>query len=146
MLIDFIVPGVPVGKGRPRFKRVGNHVRTYTPAETASYENLVALAASSKMVGKQLMTGAIAMELFIEVPIPASWSKKKQAKASEGTIHPTTKPDLDNIFKLVADALNNIVYVDDKQVVRLTAAKIYSETPRVAVRVCEINGGSSSDW
>lgn len=31
MTCDFEVEGKPTGKGRPRFKRMGNFVQTYTP-------------------------------------------------------------------------------------------------------------------
>lgn len=39
--MNFVVPGEPVGKGRPKFARRGNFVTAYTPEKTASYENLV---------------------------------------------------------------------------------------------------------
>ena len=38
MKIEFTVPGIPVGKGRPRFKKDGN---TYTPQKTQDYEDKV---------------------------------------------------------------------------------------------------------
>ena len=45
-VIKFSVPGAPVGKGRPKISsRGGKFARMYTPEKTASYENLVALAA-----------------------------------------------------------------------------------------------------
>lgn len=31
--VEFIVPGTPVAKGRPKFARRGAHVTTYTPRE-----------------------------------------------------------------------------------------------------------------
>ena len=43
MRVKFTVCGEPKGKGRPRFAKVGNYTKTYTPKETASYENLVKL-------------------------------------------------------------------------------------------------------
>ena len=41
MKVKFVVLGDPQGKGRPRFSKVGNHVRTRTPDETIIYENLI---------------------------------------------------------------------------------------------------------
>ena len=35
------VHGEPVGKGRPKFSKVGGFVKTYTPDKTAIYENLI---------------------------------------------------------------------------------------------------------
>ena len=40
MRIQFTVPGVPVGKGRPRFTRGGH---AYTPEKTAAFEEKVRL-------------------------------------------------------------------------------------------------------
>lgn len=36
--IQFTVPGTPVAKGRPKFRRVGSYVQTYTPSETTKAE------------------------------------------------------------------------------------------------------------
>ena len=38
MKVTFTVPGIPVGKGRPRFMKNGH---TYTPQKTREYENKV---------------------------------------------------------------------------------------------------------
>ena len=47
--VTFTVPGTPVGKGRPKFARRGNFTVAYTPEKTASYENLVKIAAGQAM-------------------------------------------------------------------------------------------------
>ena len=65
--------------------------------------------------------------------IPKSFSKKKQQEAKDGLIRPTVKPDCDNIAKNINDALNGIVYPDDKQIIRLEVNKYYSENERVEV-------------
>ena len=38
MRVEFTVPGIPVGKGRPRFMKNGH---TYTPQKTRDYEDKV---------------------------------------------------------------------------------------------------------
>ena len=40
--VSFVVPGEPVGKGRPRFTRTG---RAYTPKKTETAESIVAMNA-----------------------------------------------------------------------------------------------------
>jgi Holliday junction resolvase RusA-like endonuclease len=42
-----------------------------------------------------------------------------------------SKPDIDNLVKYVLDASNAVLYVDDKQVVKLTAIKVYDDMPAV---------------
>lgn len=53
----------------------------------------------------------------------------------DGQIRPTKKPDSDNILKAVADALNQVAYRDDKQIVDTQVRKFYSETPRTVISI-----------
>lgn len=129
--VEFTVPGAPVGKGRPRMAAG----RMYTPAKTASYESLVAYAAAAAMAGRPLLEGACSCILDIVLPIPASWSKKRQAQALEGSLYPTTKPDKDNVIKAVYDAMNGVVWRDDVQACLGMQVKRYGAVPCVRVRV-----------
>jgi Holliday junction resolvase RusA-like endonuclease len=135
--VVFTIPGVPVGKGRPRFSRQAGKVRTHTPEKTANYESLVKLAASQAMVGQALLKRPVCLFLTMHMPIPASWSKRRQELAVRGLIGATVKPDLDNVCKSIADAMNGIVYLDDKLIVSATIVKQYGTVPHVAVRVQE---------
>ena len=49
------------------------------------------------------------------------------------------KPDIDNLIKFVLDALQgqNAYFVDDSQVVRILAEKIYSDNPRTEIMIVE---------
>lgn len=141
--VEFVVPGVPVGKGRPRFARRGNFVRTYTPEKTASYENLVKLAAAEAMRGRALFDGAVAVEILLLVTPPASWPQKKRRDALAGVIFPTSKPDADNVIKGIFDACNDIVWRDDKQVVELLVKKRYESAASAFVRVAPMYGGAA---
>ena len=58
---------------------------------------------------------------------PKSFSKKKTARALDGLIQPTTKPDLDNVAKTVLDALNGVAWRDDSEITSLTVMKTYGE-------------------
>lgn len=136
--IQFVIPGVPVGKGRPRFARRGNFVSTYTPEKTASYENLVKIAAAEAMQGRAVIDGAVLVTIGLYVIPPASWSQKKQRTALNGGLYPTSKPDLDNVIKGIFDACNEIVWRDDKQAVDLSVKKRYAETARAEVQVTPI--------
>lgn len=134
--ISFIVPGTPVGKGRPKFARRGSFVTAYTPEKTASYENLVKMAAAQAMAGREIMAGAVCVGIHLFVTPPASWSQKKQREAVAGRgIFPTSKPDVDNVIKGIFDAMNEIVWKDDKQVVDVVVSKRYCTNARAVVEV-----------
>ena len=134
-VISFEVPGTPVGKGRPKFARRGAYVTAYTPEKTASYENLVKLAAAEAMAGRPPIAGPVAMVLLIEVTPPGSWSQKKQRAALAGEIFPTSKPDVDNVVKGIFDACNEIVWKDDKQAVDVRVVKRYGQVAGASVEV-----------
>lgn len=137
-MITFTIPGNPIGKGRPKFARRGNFVTAYTPEKTASYENLVKMQADAAMAGRAPIEGAANVEIALFVVPPASWSQKKQRAALAGEIFPTSKPDVDNVIKGIFDAMNEIVWRDDKQVVDLVVKKRYAETPMARVIVREM--------
>ena len=71
--------------------------------------------------------------------IPKSMTKKNRQLIEEGKLHPTKKPDLDNVAKIVLDSLNGIAYSDDSQIVKLNVEKHYSENPRVEVTLYEVD-------
>ena len=134
-VIAFIVPGAPVGKGRPKFARRGNFTVAYTPEKTASYENLVKIAAGQAMNWRAPINGAVAVTLAIYVTPPASWSQKKQRAALAGEVFPTSKPDIDNVVKGIFDACNDVVWRDDKQVVDVAISKRYAAKAEAVVQV-----------
>lgn len=136
--IIFTIPGAPVGKGRPKIDARGKFARVYTPEKTANYEGLIAHAAHVAMGGRTLIVGAVAVQLDIRLPIPASWSLKRQGMASRGEIAPTRKPDIDNVEKAIFDGMNGVVWKDDVQVVDVSKRKRYAETPGVVVIVREL--------
>lgn len=138
MIAQFSIPGEPVAKGRPRMSSRNGFARAYTPQKTIAFEGRVGFAGSQAMAGEPPVEGALCLSVDVRLPIPASWSRKRQEEAALGRIRPTSRPDVDNFIKGVADGLNGIVWKDDSQVVELRATKFYSLTPRVDVLVTRI--------
>jgi Holliday junction resolvase RusA-like endonuclease len=131
-MIAFEVTGSPRGKGRPRFvRRTGI---AYTPTQTRTYENLLRAAAQDAMKGAAPYDGPVRLQMMATIPIPTSWSKKKRALALAGEIRPIVKPDSDNLLKMM-DALNEVVFHDDRQIVEARVAKRYGERPSLAVEI-----------
>lgn len=135
-MISFTIPGEPRGKGRPRFARQGAFVRTYTPEETASYENLVKVMYLN--TGGAKHAGPMRVSMTFYFPIPQSKPKKTREQMANGRIRPTIKRDIDNCIKAVLDGLNGVAFDDDKQVVFLDASKWYSDNPRTEVVLSEV--------
>jgi Holliday junction resolvase RusA-like endonuclease len=127
--LAFTVPGVVRGKGRPRFVRATG--RTYTDAQTASYENLVklcALQAVRELGLAEPLDAPVCVTMTARLAPAASASRKARAAMLSGEVPPAKKPDADNLAKIL-DGLNGVAWNDDAQVVSLFIRKIYAETP-----------------
>lgn len=139
------IPGEPVGKGRPRVTFRGGHAHGYTPAKTVVYERSVVQAYKLSYPHAEPLTGPLEMKIDAYMPIPESWPKSKKAAALAEIIQPTVKPDTDNIGKIIADSLNGVAYLDDKQITTLKVRKRYGAWPHVDVQIYELNGESHQE-
>ena len=133
MEIVFEVPGEPRGKGRPRFTKTGH---PYTDSETRAYENKI-VAYYRKQLGafRWPDSAFISVQVTAYYPIPKSATKAATAAMREGVMLPSRKPDIDNVMKIVLDALNGVAYKDDSRVVCVEAQKVYSDIPRLEIHM-----------
>lgn len=131
-MIDFFVPGEPRGKERPRF----GQGRVYTPERTQQTQRDIQIFGTRAMAGKALLSGPLAATVVAHRSIPSHFSAADRIAAVAGRVFPTAKPDADNIAKLALDALNQIVFEDDAQIVQLTVIKAFARTPEgVGLRI-----------
>lgn len=66
------------------------------------------------------MLGPLKLSIFISRHHPKSWTRaQRMARWVMG------KPDADNQLKLIADALNEVVYRDDSQIAWLEVRRVY---------------------
>jgi Holliday junction resolvase RusA-like endonuclease len=119
--LQIVVDGPPKAKGRPRFGKG----RVFTPKATVDAERGIGWHARVAMIGREIFDGPLAVQIHAWVKAP------KKGKHT----HPIVKPDADNLAKLVCDALNKIVWHDDKQIVDLQVIKNYSPDPRTVINV-----------
>lgn len=137
--VSITIAGPPVPKGRPRLSTINGHARAFTPAKTRRYEDLIRLEAGRVMEGRVQLQGATRVRIRAYMPMPQALAKHKikGPSAEAGVIRPLTKPDVDNMAKVI-DALNGIVWPDDNQVVELTVEKFYSAKPRLELIAIEL--------
>lgn len=137
--MNFIVEGKPQGKARARtfYNARAGKMQSITPEQTKSYEDLIRWkyrAAGGQYMGEKVLQ--VHIKAFY--PIPKAFSKGKAYEAIDGNIRPTTKPDCDNIIKVVLDALNGVAYYDDKQVVCVSCNKYYGKEGYLSIEIDEI--------
>ena len=117
--ISFTIEGEPTGKGRPRHGKY----KTYTPHKTKAVENNIAYF--YKVNVGHYFDGYVKLKLDLYYSIAKSDSKKKKLMKLNNELRPNKKPDADNVIKLVADALNEVAYKDDTQIIELECRKFY---------------------
>lgn len=123
-MIDIVIPGEPVAKGRGRATRTG---RVFTPAKTRKAEETLAGRAMAQLATRTdlPLTGPLRLEATFTRVVPKSWTRRDRA---ENPL-PTSKPDVDNLLKLAKDALTGLVWVDDAQIVTVITRKVFGEAP-----------------
>jgi len=140
---DCLIPGPPIGKGRPRATQMGGHVRLYTPKRTADWERSAALLARNAWC-RPPSDDLCRAEIVAVFPRPKRLLRKKDP---EERMWHGSKPDIDNVVKSCLDSLVMAgVIRDDVQVVSLSAESVYaskSEGPCVEMRLSRIDGEPS---
>lgn len=136
--MQFTVEGKPQGKARARTfydTRLGR-MNSVTPVQTKSYEDLIRWSYKAAG-GKYLGDAVLQVDIKAVYPIPKGFSKAKTNDALAEKLRPTTKPDCDNIIKVVLDALNGVAYYDDKQIICVSCNKYYGETGYLQISIKE---------
>lgn len=125
------IPMAAIGKARARAGRHGH----YTPAKTKAAEEEIGIRVWVAMEGADPIDGPVSMTIQAVYRPPSSWSKKRQKAAIEGQWPKVTKPDTDNIAKLVCDALNGIAYRDDALIADLSVGKNYGAADELRITI-----------
>lgn len=125
MTVRLVIPGKPHGKSRPRF---GNG-RAFTDPKAVSFAERVHIAwreQGSPSFGPE----AVTMRVSVHRRRPRQHFRKDGLMSQIGLAsdpRPIVTPDADNFAGSVMDALNNLAYYDDRQVVSLTAERFWSD-------------------
>jgi Holliday junction resolvase RusA-like endonuclease len=139
-MIQFEVAGIPKAKGSPIVytnKKSGRLMVGIRSSPAKDWEDLIKLVASNAMGQLFLMTGPVHLSVTFKMPIPKVLeSKLKKGKMSW---YHSKRLDLDKMLRLVGDSMNGIVYHDDAQIAKISAHKIYDETPGISVEVSELS-------
>lgn len=141
VFLAFEVGGEPQHKARHR-SRIGYKdgkpfVMQYPEPETAAYEKVIGQVASLFMRGKKPTAQPVALLVHVFKSVPKSWNRRDREAALAGAILPDGRADWDNFGKVCSDALNEIVYLDDSQVVDGRVIKRYDRKPGMRIEVRE---------
>lgn len=127
--ITFIVPGDICP-----WARAGKHGKVqFTPAKQRNYMQVIRGGAHDAMDGRPPMEGPVSLKIVAVYPWPKTTTKKRRGDAAGAWKY--TKPDSDNIAKIIKDSMNNIVFVDDAQCACVAIWKCFGSRPGLTVSV-----------
>lgn len=135
MIYEIEVDESITGKARPRMNtRTG---RAYTPTKTKNYEYLVRELFILKYPHFVPLEERLKVSIVAYFELPKQRSKLAEAEMLANIKSPTKKPDIDNITKIILDALNKFAYIDDTQITKIEVEKRYARSPKVIIKIEE---------
>lgn len=132
-IVNFAVYGAPEPKHRHRsFKTKGGTIQQYADPRNAPVEDKLRRAFVER-VGADWKPheGPVKLAVSAGFPVPKSRPKwmHRLVEDEKGMAPHTVRPDLDNIVKMVCDALSGIAWRNDTQVYEIRASKWYHPVP-----------------
>lgn len=133
-VLYFIIHTEPKPKKRPKVYRWA----TVNPSE-ADEKELATLVQAMPNCPQTPMSGQVRVSFkFYKTP-PKNTPQWQLPLMENGLLRPNKSPDLDNYVKFALDALNGIIWEDDRFIVEMHSVKLYSlDNPRIEIQVEEI--------
>lgn len=140
MTFTITIPGKPARWQRP-IEGVDGDGRPYRYNDKDAEKAKRRIAEEARLVfrGHRPFTGPVLLRIVAIFAIPSSWPPKLRRAATEARVMHVADPDLDQIVKLVKDALKGIAYVDDNQVCGYpNSAKRYGGPERTEITLAPV--------
>lgn len=131
-MFQFEIHGVLIAQKQTRFTCPCKKGRCYDPS-----------AKDKQMIQWQIkpfapsvpFSGPVEVTMVFFFPIPKGVSKAVRQQMLNRVILPDKKPDEDNLAYLMANAMKEIVYDDDRRVCVKHVYKFYGPEPKTVIRV-----------
>jgi len=144
--LTFTVRGLPVAQGSARAFVRGLRAIIATEANNprsplGAWRTAIATEARAAMADAPLFDGPLLVDVVFGMPRPKSHYLPANSRRPAPVLRPdapiwhTGKPDVDKLERALFDALTNVAWSDDAQVVDVRARKPYMDRPGASVRV-----------
>ncbi|MBU0847354.1 RusA family crossover junction endodeoxyribonuclease [Patescibacteria group bacterium] len=142
--MKFVILGEPFAKQGREHTVINGRVRSYTKSSVVRKQDSVRSQIIQQLPeGFKPFSGAVeVISVTYVFGVLKRFSKKLlQHIENGGIVYKVTKPDLtDNLNKGLFDAMNEIVYLDDKQIVNVKRLrKLYGFQPRIEIAIRDIS-------
>ena len=131
--MKYIIPGEPVAWSSHRGFGKKSFSPHYKQKEAAQW-NLKRQHGDAPIIST-----AIAVDFYFEMPIPKTMPKKIQKRIDDGErIYHIKRKDRSNCMKFAEDCLTGVVISDDNIICDGRAQKYYSRTPQTIIYIHEM--------
>lgn len=134
-MISLVIPGDPIPKLRPRFRKNGFTFDSQVQQKDACKWEIKHLLQHHYPTVSFPLKGPIDCEIYFFFKPTESWTKGVHNLISWHLYDHTNKPDLDNLIKFYLDCMTEIIYQDDRQIGRILTQKYYDKAPRTEIRI-----------
>ena len=145
-MIVFSVPGVPATAGSKRSLPIrngnGRHIVVDANKRTKPWQAAVAEAARQAF-RRDVLRGPLALSVVFTFTRPGchfGTGKNFGKLRASAPKHYTKTPDLSKLVRAIEDAINEVIWHDDRQVVRIDAAKEWGEQAGCVICIEELWG------
>ena len=133
-----VIHGHPIPQDRPRGQVHGKKPRFYNPSHNHKNDFRAIATAAIHSTGQEVMpiyTGQVGVDLIFFFKRPKTHfhggkirdpSKLKEGHNNDSNEYANTGGDTDNLVKFALDALETVLYRNDKNVVRISGEKRYT--------------------
>lgn len=131
-ILEVVIPGQPVGKGRPVFAKRGKFVSARTPDKTLAWEHGAEMRIRDVWRGAAPLDQACSLRVEAvcrrpQALVPKVGPRIRTVQPRSGRLPCLAKPDIDNVIKIAMDALVLAhVLTDDTRVVEVSGRKVYA--------------------
>lgn len=148
-IVQFCVFGEAIPQGSTKAylnRKTGRPIVTSDNKRTKPWRENVADAAREALDGLEqpMLTGAAGVRICFWRTRPKGHFGRRGNLLPSAPKHPTTKPDIDKLERAILDALTNVVFRDDAQVVDLYATMRYlddaTRPPETEITVTDLEG------
>ncbi len=134
-MLKVTIPNAPISKPATSIGLINGRVRTWNKSTKTKNELREWLQKNLTAGQKEMIEKNPEVEIHVIIkywmPIPASTRRVERRLMEWGLVPHVSKPDNSNMGKFHEDAVNGILWPDDRQIVKLYQEKEYSRWPRV---------------
>ena len=127
----YMIAGDPVPWARSGYNQKSSHI--YDTQKPIKY--VIASHIMEQHNGRPMYEGPLRLDITFYLKIP---KVTKFKKATMIRVYHWTKPDLDNMTKLMKDIGTGLLYKDECQIAQIVALKLYDEEPRTEFTITEL--------